>query len=48
MVVATDLSARKELLSTQDTKRAEALLTRLELPISLDTDREKMIDDSVS
>ena len=44
MVVATNLSARKGLLSTQDTKRAEALLARLELPIFLDTDREKMMD----
>ncbi len=44
MVVATNLSARKGLLSTQDTKRAEALLTKLELPLSLDTDREKMMD----
>jgi len=44
MVVASKLSTRKGLLSTQDSKRVEALLTRLGLPISLDTDREKMMD----
>ncbi len=44
MVVASKLSAKKGLLSTQDTKRIEALLTKLALPISLDTDREQMMD----
>jgi len=44
MVVATRLSARKGLISTQDTKRVEDILSKLELPISLDIDREKMMD----
>jgi 3-dehydroquinate synthase len=44
MVVASKLSEKRGLLSTQDTKRVEALLTRLELPISLVTNREKMMD----
>ena len=44
MVVASKLSAKRGLLSTQDTNRIEAVLTGLELPISLDMDREKMID----
>ena len=44
MVVASKLSEKKGLLSTHDTKRVEALLTRLELPVSLITNREKMMD----
>ncbi len=44
MVVASKLSARKGLLSAQEVKRIEGLLTKLELPITLDTDKEKMMD----
>ncbi len=44
MVVASNLSAKKGLLSKQDAKRIEALLAMLELPVTLDLDRKKMID----
>lgn len=44
MVVASKLSSKRGLLSTQDVKRIEKLLLKLELPITLDTDREKMVD----
>ena len=44
MVVASKLSSKRGLLSTQDVKRIEKLLLKLELPITLHTDREKMVD----
>ena len=44
MVVASHLSASKGLLSNQDVERIETLLAMLELPITLDMDRKKMID----
>jgi 3-dehydroquinate synthase len=44
MVVASHLSANKGLLSKQDVQRIETLLGKLELPITLDIDRNKMID----
>ncbi len=44
MVVAANLSAKKGLLSKQEVKRVETLLTLLELPVTLDLDRKKMID----
>jgi 3-dehydroquinate synthase len=44
MVVASHLSANKGLLSKQDVQRIETLLDKLELPITLDMDRKKMID----
>jgi len=44
MVVATNLSAKRGLLSKKDAKRIETLLARLELPVTLDLDRKKMID----
>jgi len=44
MVVASHLSASKGLLSKQDVERIETLLAMLELPITLDMNRIKMID----
>ena len=44
MVVASHLSASKGLLSKQDVERIETLLAMLELPITLDINRKKMID----
>jgi 3-dehydroquinate synthase len=44
MVVASHLSASKGLLSKQDVGRIETLLAMLELPITLDMNRRKMID----
>ncbi len=44
MVVASHLSASKGLLSKQDVERIETLLATLELPITLDINRKKMID----
>lgn len=44
MVVASHLSASKGLLSKQDVERIETLLAMLELPITLDMNRKKMID----
>ncbi|MBW1850580.1 MAG: 3-dehydroquinate synthase [Deltaproteobacteria bacterium] len=44
MVVASKLSSKRGLLSTQDVKRIEKLLLKLELPITLYTDKEKMVD----
>jgi 3-dehydroquinate synthase len=44
MVVASHLSASKGLLSKQDVERIETLLAMLELPVTLDMNRKKMID----
>lgn len=44
MVVALNLSVRKDLLSRQDAERIKTLLAMLELPVTLDTDKKKMID----
>lgn len=44
MVVASNLSAKRGLLSKQEAKRIETLLAMLELPVTLDLDRKKMID----
>ncbi len=44
MVVASNLSVKKGLLSGEEAKRIEALLALLELPVTLDLDRKKMID----
>ncbi len=44
MVVAANLSVERSLLSRQDAERIKVLLARLELPVTLETDRERMID----
>ncbi len=44
MVVASKLSERNGLLSTQDAERIRLLLAELGLPTSLDADKEKMFD----
>ena len=44
MVVASKLSERKGLLSNQEMRKIEAILTKLELPIALSLDREIMMD----
>ncbi|OQX65179.1 MAG: 3-dehydroquinate synthase, partial [Desulfococcus sp. 4484_242] len=44
MVVASKLSEKKGLISTEDARRIEKLLSSLGLPTALDVDRERMID----
>ena len=44
MVVAANLSAERGLLARQDAERIKALLSLLDLPVTLETDRERMID----
>jgi 3-dehydroquinate synthase len=44
MVVASKLSQKKGLLSAKEVGRIIDLLKKLHLPVSLDTDREKMVD----
>jgi len=44
MVVASHLSASKGLLSKQDVERIETLLGNLELPITLNIDRKKIVE----
>ncbi len=44
MVVAANLSVKRGLLSKEEAKRIETLLAMLELPVTLDLDRKKMID----
>jgi len=44
MVVAAKLSLKQGMLTKQDVKRIENVLTSLNLPITLETEREKMVD----
>ena len=44
MVVAVNLSVKRSLLSSQDAEKIKVLLARLELPVMLEMDRERMID----
>ncbi len=44
MVVATKISTSKGLLTKQEAERVKKLLAMLELPVTLDTNRKKMMD----
>lgn len=44
MVVATNLSVRKDLLEAEDGRKINTLLNNLKLPISFEADRKKMMD----